>query len=147
MLLMSFTQEGSNYVGEEAANGLRFRVVEVAYGSGGFNPGTPSLALSININDTSLSNEVFRVAVPADNTNRDEIIGAHGKDTVFTSLGGDEFQGVIGEAMLIGEVIDSGSSTAIVGTKFSLVVAHFSREIVGEGDRLSIRWPLNYELP
>lgn len=143
MLLMSFTQEGTNYVGAEASNGLRFHVVEVAYGSGGFNPSIPANATSININATTLSNEVFRQSLALGNTVRDEIVGSHGKDTTYTTLGGDEFQGVIGEAMIFAVVDDPGSSGVAAGTKFSLAVAHFSREIVGEHDRLAIRWPLN----
>lgn len=67
-----------------------------------------------------------------------------GRETTYTTLGGDEFAGVIGEAGLIGTVISPGTTGLDPGYQFLVAHAHFGRVVLTPYDRLSIAFPIEY---
>lgn len=144
MLLMDFPQIANVRVDQALTLGLTYRVKAVAFGSGGYDAGTPATALALNTAATSLTNEVFRKLLPDEATAQDEITVFRGKETTYTNLGGDEYTGIIGEAGLIGAVVDPGTSGLAAGDEFLLMHAHFSRIILGPTDRVAIEWKADY---
>jgi hypothetical protein len=92
---------------------------------------------------TALSAEVFRKEVAA--VTIDTLATPRGKETVYTTLGGDEYAGVVSEAALFAVVEDAGTTGLTVGTVFLLVQAHFPQvELLSAADRLAMTWPLDF---
>ena len=143
-LLMAFTTEGSTRTSQIAINGLKFVVAEVAYGSSGFNPGTPKVALALVPAATTLMTEVYRKSIPPNYTTLDTIELNRGRETTYTSVSGDEFTSVLGEAGIFAVVTDPGTTGLLVGYKFLLAHAHFSRLHFSTYCRLALQWPLDY---
>ena len=141
---MGITDVGVTRIGQIASDGLRFVASHVAVGSGGFNPGTPVVADPLVSADTTLSAETFRKAIPTDNTTLDTIETPRGKETTYTSLGEDEYQGLVGEAGLFATITDAGTSGLTVGDTFLLAHAHFPRFSITDKSRLSLVWPIDY---
>lgn len=150
-MLMSLTTEGSTRLAEVASKLLVFEMSGIAYGSSGFNPGTPTLAIPINVGLTSLVAEVFRKPLQASCSVFEEITGVSPtrkkRVSTYTSLGGDEYIGVVGEAGLYARVISEGDSGLPVGYEFLIAVCHFGRKNVTASTRFQIKWPVEEPVP
>lgn len=143
-MLMELTEEATLLIAMIQTDGLKFLVSHVAYGSGGFSPSSPTTILPLDPAATTLSNEIFRKPVPPENTVINEIYNPRGKETTYTTVGGMEFTGIVGEAGLIATVTDPGTSGMTIGDQFLLAQAHFGRIVFGMTDRLSIVFPIAY---
>ena len=146
-LLMDFTNEGvtrTGQIGTFPGSGLKFVVTHVAYGASGYNAGTPTVALPLVPAATSLVAEVYRKVVPLDNTVIDVIALPRGQETTYTSVGGEEFNSILGEAGLFATVTDPGSTGLPLGYVFLLAQAHFPRVVFSLYCRLAIVWPISY---
>jgi hypothetical protein len=143
-MLIGITDEAVLMTGMIQTDGLKFVVSHVVYGSGGFNPLSPTEILPLDPAATSLSSELFRKPVPQENTVINEIYNPRGKETTYTTVSGLEFTGYVGEAGLIATITDPGSSGTAVGDQFLLAQAHFGRIVFGSRDRLAIAFPIAY---
>lgn len=144
-LLMDFTNEGVLRAGQIGPAGLKFVVSHIAYGTSGYNPGTPTVALPLVPAATSLVAEVYRKFVPLQNTTIDTISATpRGQETTYTTVGGEEFNGILGEAGLLATVIDPGTTGLPIGYLFLLAQAHFPRIVFSLYERLAIQWPIQY---
>jgi len=146
-LLMDFTTEGATRAGQIGTNGLKFVVTHVAYGASGYNPGTPTLPLPLVPAATSLVAEVYRKFVPPGNTTLDTIQVPRGRETTYTTVGGNEFTSILGEAGIFATVTDPGTTGLPLGYQFLLAQAHFPRIVFSIYERLAIQWPLDYFVP
>lgn len=143
-MLMALTTEGLTRIGEIGTDGLKFVVTHVAYGSSGFNLGTPAVPLALNPADTALTAEVFRKAVPLGNTVIETMELPRGRETTYTTVGGDEFTSILGESGIFATVTDPGTTALPMGYQFLLAHAHFGRVCFSLYDRLAIKWPVDY---
>ncbi len=143
-LLMGITSEGSTRVGEIQTDALKFVVSHVAYGTGGYDTGTPANALPLVPSATALSAEGFRKPVPLRQTTLDIIKAPRGTETTYTTVGGLEFSDVIGEAGLFATVTDPGTSGLATGYQFLLPQAHFPRVVLPIYMRFALKWPIQY---
>lgn len=143
-MLMGLTAEAAVRIGQIQTDGLQFSVTHVAYGSSGFIPTSPATPFALDPNNTSLIAEIFRKPVPPGNTVINEIFFPRGKETTYTTVGGTEFTGVVGEAGLIATVTAPGSSGLTVGYQFLLAQCHFGRVVFCATDRLSITFRIAY---
>lgn len=144
-MLRKFTNEGVTRTAQIASAGLVFVVTTIAYGTGGYNGGTPQTPIAIDPAATSLIAEVYRCPVKA--TDVVNTVTPRGREVTYTSLGGQELPAVsgLGEAGLFATVTVPGTTGLSVGYTFLLVLAHFPRQILGEeNERLAIYWPLDY---
>lgn len=139
---MDLTTEGVTRIGQIAANALVFSVTHVAYGSSGFNVTTPAVPLPLNPAATGLVAEVFRKEVAY--TTLDTIETNRGRETTYTTVGGDEFSDIVGEAGIFATVSDPGTTGLPLGYQFLLAHAHFGRVVLSVYDRLAIKWPIDY---
>ena len=146
-LLMDFTAEGVTRTAQLASPvGLKFVVTHVAYGSSGYNLGVPTLALPLVPAATSLVAEVYRKFVPLGNTTLDTIETPRGQETTYTTVGGEDFNSILGEAGIFATVTDigDGSTGLALGYVFLLAQAHFPRIVFSLYERLAIQWPLDF---
>ncbi len=143
-LLMDFTTEGASRAGQIGLFGLRFIATHVAYGSSGYNLGTPTLALPLVPASTALVAEVYRKFVPPENTVLDTIVAPRGLETTYTTVGGEDFTSILGEAGLFATVTDPGTTGLPLGYVFLLAQAHFPRIVFSLYNRLAIEWPIDY---
>jgi hypothetical protein len=143
-LVMDLTNIGKARISQISTNDLVFHVSHVAYGTGGYQTSMPTNALTLIPGATSLFNEIFRKPVQPQWTTIDTIESPRGKETTYTTVGGTEFTGVLGEAGLYATVSDPGTSGLTPGSMFLLMHAHFPRVVLTLFDRLAIRWPLHY---
>jgi hypothetical protein len=140
---MDLTDDGRSLIADLGV-GVKFVVTHIAYGSSGFNLGTPALPLALVPSASALTAEVFRKEVPAVNNVVETIETPRGKETTYTTVGGDEFTSILGEAALIATVTDPGGSGYIIGDEVFLAQAHFGRIVFSVFDRLAIKWPIQY---
>ena len=143
-LLMDFTNEGVLRAGQIGPAGLKFVVSHIAYGTSGYNPGTPTVALPLVPAATSLVAEVYRKFIPPANTVIDIIAYPRGQETTFSTVGGEEFTAILGEAGLYATVIDPGTTGLPLGYQFLMAQTHFPRVVFSLYCRLAIVWPVSY---
>jgi hypothetical protein len=146
-LLMEFTDEGIQRIGQIYTDGLVFAVTTIAYGTYGYDALNPANVEVLFPSDTALVAEVYRKDV--ERTTIDNNGSPRGQETTYTTLGGDELPSLsgLGEAGLFAVVSDAGTTGLAVGYEFLLVQAHFPRQCMqNERDRLAIVWPVDYEL-
>ena len=143
-LLMGITTEGSTRVAQIQSDALKFDVTHVAYGTSGFDTGTPTTALPLTVGATALGAEVFRKPVPRFQTAVDVFASPRGTETTYTTVSGREFEAVIGEAGIFATVTDPGSTSLAVGYQFLLAQAHFPRVVLSPFTRFAIKWPVRY---
>lgn len=141
---MGLTTEGITRVDEIRTQALKFVVTHVVYGSDGFEPLAPATPIPLDPAATSLGAEVFRKLVPPGNTVLNELYFPRGKETTYTTMGGVEATGILGEAGLIATVTDPGTTGLALGYQFLLAQAHFGRIVLGLFDRLAIVFPIAY---
>jgi len=142
-LLMDYTDEGRTRIDEIWSDDLVFDITHVAYGSSGFNAGSPESPLALNPAATALLAEVFRKEVTA--VSVDEMSIPRGKETVYTTVSGDEFTSITGEAGLIATVTDAGTTGLAVGYEFLIAHCHFGRIVFDLFSRMPIAWPLDLQ--
>jgi hypothetical protein len=143
-LWMDLTTEGATRISEISSGGLKFFVSHVAYGAYGYIPSMPTVAYPLVPSATSLVAEVYRKVVPRANTVIDVIASPRGRETTYTTVGGDEFTDILGEAGLFATVTDPGTTGLPLGYVFLLAQAHFPRIVFSLYCRLAIVWPINY---
>lgn len=146
-MLMDYTDIGRTRLGETTTSGLLFDVTHVAYGSSGFNPGTPGTPLPLNPAATALVAEVYRRDVAPNSIVTESFTATQVQKTVWSTCGGDEFNSIVGEAGLIATITDPGTTGHSVGDEFLLAQAHFGRIVFTIRDRISIPWQLLLNLP
>lgn len=140
-LLMDYTDEGRTRIEETVTDGLEFEVRSVAYGSSGYNPGTPTTALPLDPVATALVSEQFRK--PVSKITVETYTAFRGEETVYTTVGGDEFTSILGEAAIFAVVTNPGTTALAAGYEFMLAQAHFPRVVLSTYGRLAITWPLD----
>ncbi len=144
VLLMGITTEGSTRIGERLSDGLVYVVSHVAYGTDGYDTLIPTESLALNPADTALGTEVFRKALPAQNTVLETIEAPPGgKETTYTTVSGVEFTGILGEAAIFATVTDPGTTGLSVGYEFMLAHCHFPRVVLSVFSRLAIKFPID----
>lgn len=141
---MDFTNEGVTRTAQIGTHGLKFIVSHVAYGASGYNFGTPTLPLPLVPAATSLVAEVYRKFVPPGNTTIDTVESPRGRETTYTTVGGEEFNSTLGEAGIFATVTAPGTTGLPLGYQFLLAQAHFPRIVFSLYGRLAIQWPLDY---
>ncbi len=146
-MLMDYTDVGRTRIGETSTAFLLFDVTHVAYGMSGFNPGTPGTPLPLNPAATGLTSEVFRKEISNDSIITESYGATTHDDTVWSTVGGDEFVSTLGEAGLIATITDAGTSGQTVGDQFLLAHTHFGRIVHSAQSRLSIPWRMTLNLP
>jgi hypothetical protein len=95
---------------------------------------------------TGLVAEVFRKEVAVANTVLETIEVNRGLETTYTTVGGLEFRGVVGEIGLFATITDAGTSGLTVGDVFLLAHAHIGRINLTVYDRLAIKFPIDYRV-
>lgn len=143
-MLIGITTEAVVRTGQILSDGLQFSVTHVAYGTGGFDPLAPGTPSPLDPDDVALVGEIFRKEVPPGNTVKNELYFPRGKETTYTTVGGIEFTGIIGEAGLFATVTAPGTSGLSIGYQFLLAQAHFGRIVFTATDRLSLSFPIAY---
>lgn len=141
---MGITTEGAARIAEIQTDALQFVVSHVVYGSGGYDLDAPATPLPLNPAATALTTELYRKPVPPQNTVKNQIYFPRGKETTYTSVGGVEFTGIVGEAGLIATVTDPGTTGLSTGYQFLLAQAHFGRVVFSTFDRLALVFPIAY---
>ncbi len=141
---MDLTQVGRDMIALIGSDGLDFKVTHVAYGTDGYDTGDVVTALALNSADTALGAEVFRKEVPLSQTVINSYAVPRGAETTYTTVGGDEFNDIIGEAGLFATITDAGTSGLSVGDVFLLAHAHFGRIVFTHYARFAITWPIEY---
>jgi len=142
-MLMDYTDEGRARIAETVSDDLRFDITHVAYGSSGFNAGSPTTPLALNPAATSLVAEAFRKEIPPGNITPDVIDVPYGLVTVYTTVAGTEFTAILGEMGIFATVTDPGTTALAVGYEFLLAHAHTPRIVFSLYQRLAVKWPLD----
>lgn len=143
-MLVGITTEGALRVEQIETNDLVFSVTHVAYGSGGFAPLDPYTPSPLNPAVTALSSQVFMKELPPGSTIKNTVWWPRGQETTYTSLGGKEYSGIIGEAGLYATVEKPGTTGLVAGYRFFFAQAHLSRVILTPFDRLAVVFPIQY---
>jgi hypothetical protein len=145
---MDYTDEGRTRIAQIGGDGLVFAAKYMAVGTGGWDPGTPSLPLALVPSAVALTAEVARSEVFAKDISVDEMLLPRGKETVYTFVSGLAVEGVpLGEAGLFAQVTVPGTSGLAVGYTFLLAQTHFGRVHLPTGSKIAIQWPLDLYTP
>jgi len=146
--LMALTDVGRLRIDDILTDDLKFDIVSIAYGSSGYNVVTPALADPINTALTALVAETFRKPLPLSSTVVETIVSPRGRESIYTSLDGLEYQGVgLGEAGIYAKVTDAGTTGLSIGHEFLIAVSHFGRKVITPSTRFAIKWPVDYSMP
>ena len=146
-LLMDVTNAGKLLTADATNNAVLFSIVAVIWGTSGYNPADVTEVLPLLGTSTALTTQVARTGIA--NVEIVTVAVPKGQEIVFATIGRNDLDADygLGEAALIAEVTDAGTSGRSIGDQVFFAHAHFARVPMHLHQRLALEWPIDYTAP